>query len=115
MTKTIVSNEKVFTHTLSSKKGVSLTLKKQSYSDGTCFYSLQDRMGNFKVEHADSDLNKLIDQIQHEVNVYREAMNGEFVKNNPDIKTNYKSALNWKLSILNDLKSLNNGIIKEVI
>lgn len=61
-----------------------ITLKKQTYANNTCFYSLQDSRGNFKVNHASSNINDLISQLMHENNVYIEGLNkynNETVKN----------------------------------
>ncbi|MFJ3388797.1 hypothetical protein [Lysinibacillus sp. NPDC086135] len=65
--KKITSNLELFT--IKYPKST-LTLHKQTYSDNTCFYSLQEPNGSFKVNYGSRDINDLISQLQHENKVY---------------------------------------------
>lgn len=67
--KKITGNYKLLT--VSYPRGL-ITLKKQTYSNDTCFYSLQDSAGNSKVNHGSSDIIDLLNQLIHENNVYSE-------------------------------------------
>jgi len=110
MTKQIVKDEILFTHKLDTDKGFKLSLKRQSYSDGTCFYTLVDQFNVSNVEHSSEDLNDLISQIKHEMSIHKEHMkrvNKEYDNKSKEIiqKTSEKVTV-WKTKIINDLQSL---------
>lgn len=65
--KKITGNHQLFTAYYPSDK---LSLHKQTYSDGTCFYSLKDRKDRSKVNYGSRDLDDLITQLKHENKVY---------------------------------------------
>ena len=47
-----------------------LELHKQSYSNGTCFYSLKDENKNFNVNRGSSELCEVIKQVKHEIRIH---------------------------------------------
>lgn len=51
-----------------------LTLHKQEYSNGTCFYTLKNSNGNWKVNYGSSDVDDLIEQLNHENLVYSQSV-----------------------------------------
>lgn len=65
--KKITGNHKLFTVYYPSNR---LSLHKQTYSDGTCFYSLLDRNDRSKVNYGSRNLDDLITQLKHENKVY---------------------------------------------
>lgn len=48
---------------------LNLRLHKQDYSDGTCFYSLQDSKGDFRVNYGNYDLTKLIKVLKETIRI----------------------------------------------
>jgi hypothetical protein len=76
------------------------SLHKQSYSDGTCFYTLQDKLGNWDVSHGSYDIKDLIKQIEYEVKKYSS------YKDNDLLQSIYKEITRWNLDIINNLKKL---------
>ncbi|MNW54714.1 hypothetical protein D3C74_323290 [compost metagenome] len=45
-------------------------LKRQDYSDGSCFFTIQDNRGNWKIEHGSNSIKPIINQIEHEKKVH---------------------------------------------
>ena len=43
-----------------------LKLHKQSYSDNTCFYTLEDKYGDFRVDYGNENLQELINVLERE-------------------------------------------------
>lgn len=43
---------------------LSLQLHKQDYSDGTCFYTLEDNRGQFRIDYGNHDVSGLINVLQ---------------------------------------------------
>lgn len=62
--KRIIGNEY-----LCRNKYLGLKLHKQSYSDGTCFYALEDNNGRFRVNYANSDLSELIKVLERRIEI----------------------------------------------
>ena len=58
-----------------------LKLHRQDYSDGTCFYTLQDKFGEFRVNHGSKNLEKLIDVLERE-----NQLDEKYIKSFPAIK-----------------------------
>lgn len=104
--RTITNNEILFTCKDNVERPVDLTLHKQSYSDGTCFYSLQDRRGNWKVQHGSMDLNELIKQMEHEIKISESVKEEEFYKTNEDIRKVYDEIERWKMEIASKIKEI---------
>ena len=80
----------------------SKSLHRQSYSDGTCFYTLQDRYGNWKLNHGSKDLTDIIDQLEHEVNIYSNTghcNNDEFINECNTIIEDMKSLIRIPMSV----------------
>ena len=57
--KKIVGNEY-----LCKNEYLGLRLHRQDYSDGTCFYSLEDGKGQFRVDYGNRDLSELINVLE---------------------------------------------------
>lgn len=108
--KTITNNEVLFS--CKSKFGDILTLHKQSYSDGTCFFTLEDRNGNWKLEYGNHKISALLKQVKREIKIDSSVEKENFYKTNPEIKAIYDSIKDWKQKIANNLKTLS---LKEVI
>jgi hypothetical protein len=103
-----ITNERevLFTCTANLDRPIKISLCKQSYSDGTCFYTLQDQNGNWKVEYGSRDLNELIEQINHELKVEEEYRPHDMIKKYPQIKYVYDEVLRWRKDILSNLQAL---------
>ena len=71
--KKITGNEVLFKE--STNNGYSLSLHKQSYSDGTCFYSLKDKLGRWSVNHGSNNINDLLEQMKLEKSIAIETKN----------------------------------------
>lgn len=52
-----------------------LKLHKQDYSDGTCFYTLQDNRGEFRVGYGNRDLSELIKVLEREIEIDKKYVN----------------------------------------
>jgi len=89
MNRIVVSNDMLFT--CKSSLGDTLSLHKQSYSDGTCFYMLKDNSDKMKAEHGNSSLKKLIRQLKHEIKV-----SGPCKNRNDKINIIHKEVFRWK-------------------
>lgn len=50
-------------------KYLNLKLHKQNYSDGTCFYTLEDNHGDFSVDYGKSKLSELIKVLEGNIEV----------------------------------------------
>jgi aspartyl-tRNA synthetase len=108
--RTITNNEVLFTCKANVDGNVTLSLHKQSYSDGTCFYTLQDARGNWKVEYGSHDLNKLIKQLKREIKIESVHKEKDYYKTNEAIKEVYDEIEIWRLNIINEIKKfLNNS------
>jgi hypothetical protein len=79
----ITGNEVLFESKLNNR--FMLRLHKQSYSNGTCFYSLQDQYGHWNVSRG-GQLEEIIEQIKHELTI-----------------DSMEEAINWHTDILNKL------------
>ena len=55
----IIGNEYLCTN-----EYLGLKLHRQDYSDGTCFYTLQDKFGEFRVNHGNKNLEELINVLE---------------------------------------------------
>lgn len=104
--KQIINNENLFTYKLKLENGSSLTLHKESYSDGTCFYTLEDERGKWDVNHGSYYLQDLINQMELEKEVEIEASERSYNKNNPKKITIYKELKKWRQDIINNLIEL---------
>lgn len=62
--KRIIGNEY-----LCENKHLGLRLHRQDYSDGTCFYSLQDNRGQFRVDYGNRSLSELIKVLEREIEI----------------------------------------------
>jgi len=62
--KRIIGNEY-----LSYNKYLNLKLHKQNYSDGTCFYTLEDNRGEFRVNYGNRDLKELIKVLEGTIEI----------------------------------------------
>lgn len=60
--KRIIGNEY-----LCGNKHLGLRLHRQDYSDGTCFYTLQDNSGQWRVDYGNHDLSKLIKVLESKI------------------------------------------------
>jgi hypothetical protein len=96
MTKTIVKDEVLFTHKVNLERCDDLNLCRQSYSDGTCFYTLQDSRGNWKIEYGSRDILELIEQLEHEIKIERQHLQRGYNKTNPDIQKIFKELIERK-------------------
>ena len=99
MNRIVVSNDMLFT--CKSSLGDTLSLHKQSYSDGTCFYMLKDDSGNMKAEHGNSSLLKLIRQLKHEIKVA-----GPCKNRNDKINIIHKEVVRWKENIIRSMEGI---------
>lgn len=105
MSKTLVSKENLFTHKLGLRNFV-LTLNKETYSDGSSFYSLVDYYGNSKVERASNNLNDLIEQLVREQNEYDKASKSEVNREYQEVQNNFKLINEWYNKIITNMKGL---------
>ena len=99
----ITNNETLFTCKLSLNNST-LSLHKQSYADGACFYTLKDSMGNWKVEYGSRDIDGLISQIKHEIKIEEKYKNEDMCKKYPEVQKAYEEVIRWKNDILTNLK-----------
>jgi hypothetical protein len=106
MTKTITNNEILFTCKPNLNRVSAKLLHKQSYSDGTCFYSLQDRMGNWKVDHGNRDLNELIKQMEHELRIHQEWKETKYLVENEEVRKVYQAIEEWNIEMINKMKEI---------
>jgi hypothetical protein len=80
-----------------------LTLHKQSYSDGTCFYTLKDGYGHFKTHHASHNIDELIQQVKKEKEIYEQELHDSETKDNDSIKRIYEDLISWKQEIIDNM------------
>jgi hypothetical protein len=101
-TKKITNNEVLFTC-----KGIkTLSLHKQSYSDNTCFYSLQDWRGNFKLSYGSKNLQDILNQIIAEKQIHEKSY---LEDNNGQVLEIYNKYMKMYDELINSLnKVLNN-------
>ena len=99
MNRIVVSNDMLFT--CKSSLGDTLSLHKQSYSDGTCFYMLRDNSGNMKAEHGNSSLLKLVRQFKHEIKI-----DGSCKSRNEKINIIHKEVVKWKEGIIRNMEGV---------
>ncbi|MFB0831526.1 hypothetical protein ACEU2D_18225 [Brevibacillus laterosporus] len=90
----ITGNKNLFTCNLSS--GIAYSLHKQNYSDGTCFYTIKDEKGNSKVEYGNTDLQKLIKQLQYELKIEKESK----IEYNPVVLNIQNEFKKWKEAMI---------------
>jgi len=103
----ITGNDILFTCKPNLGINMSLSLHKQSYSDGTCFYTLQDRWGNWEVNRASRNILDLIKQVKREIEIESSVRKRDSYKANPEIRAIYDEAIRWKEEILANLIALN--------
>lgn len=103
-------NEILFTSKLNFENGSSLSLCKQSYSDGNCFYTLKNQRGFYSIEHAHSDINAMIKQVEKELKISQKDANRSYNRNNPQIKAIHDEVIRWKKEILTNLKKIAQGV-----
>lgn len=111
--KTITNNEILFTckaDIQNREREVSLSLHKQSYSDGTCFYTLQDRRGNWKVEHGSKNLSELIKQMEHELRIEQEYKTSKDIMNNEVVRKIYEAIEQRNKDIITQMKMIDESI-----
>lgn len=72
----IIGNEYLCTN-----EYLGLKLHRQDYSDGTCFYTLQDKFGEFRVNHGNKNLEELINVLERE-----NQLDEKYIKSLPTIK-----------------------------
>jgi hypothetical protein len=101
--KKISGNEILFT--CKANTGNMLLLYKQSYSDGTCFYCLKDGKGNWKVAYGNNNINELVNQIKHEIEIEEQQFR-KMVQYPQEVQNIYSSALNIKHEVLNNMLAL---------
>jgi hypothetical protein len=100
--KKIVNNEILFKS--NSKNGEVLSLHKQSYSDGTCFYSLRDWNGNFPLNYASRYLHDIKEAVSNEIESMSDSMNNsETYLSNKELQRNIVALINWKQEIAVEL------------
>lgn len=82
-----------------------LSLHKQSYSNGTCFYTLQDNAGNWKVKYGNEEISELIKQIEYElkINIQHEKQFEDYPELVQEI---HKAHKEWYRDILYNLKQI---------
>lgn len=68
--KRIIGNEY-----LCKNEHLELRLRRQDYSDGTCFYTLENNRGGFRVGYANSDLSELIRVLERRIKNDRKYVN----------------------------------------
>jgi hypothetical protein len=98
----ITKNEIMFQHECAETKEA-LSLHKQYYSDGTCFYSLQDKSGDFCVNYGSDNLQDLIEQMELEIKCDKRWFDKKFEDYPQNIKEIYSAVLDWHTHILNSL------------
>lgn len=103
---TITNDEILFTCELKLDRISRLSLWKQSYSDGTCFYTLQDENKNWKVEYGSRDLKELIAQLEHELKVEEEYKSHELMEKYPFMIHVYNEVKKWRENILSNVQAL---------
>lgn len=54
---------------LCENKHLGLKLHKQDYSDGTCFYTLEDNRGEWRVDYGNHDLSELIGVLERGIEI----------------------------------------------
>ena len=54
---------------LCKNEHLGLRLHRQDYSDGTCFYSLQDNRGQFRVNYGNYDLSELVKVLERKIEI----------------------------------------------
>ncbi len=104
MEKTITNNEILFTCKLDLPGGGSLSLHKQSYSDGTCFYTLQDRFGFYKIEYASRYISDLIKQVTREIEIGARATKKPYNKSNAAVQEIHNAVQAWMKEVLRNLE-----------
>ena len=71
-------------------------MHRQDYSDGTCFYTLQDNRGQFRVDYGNRDLSELIKVLEREIEIDK-----KYVDTLPSIEETI-----WqKRKLIDDIKS----------
>jgi hypothetical protein len=102
----ITGNEVLFNHILSKEKKVGYSLHKQSYSDGTCFYTLQDMYGQWRSEHASNDLTDIIKQMEREIKEDEKLAQLYPNKDNPSIQKIFEELKTWRYNMIHGMKGL---------
>jgi hypothetical protein len=83
----------------------SLSLHKQSYSDGTCFYTLQNEKGNWDVRYGNGNIQELIKEIEWDIEINSKREN-EY-KNYPQkVQDIYNIYSKWYNEVLDNLKKI---------
>lgn len=101
-TRKITNNEILFTC-----NGVSsLSLHKQSYSDNTCFYSLQDCQGHYKLAYGSRNINDLINRLDKEIEAHKKSVKDSFINDCKELQETYRKTIEFKQDIINKLKSI---------
>jgi len=106
MERQITNNEILFTCKLNLDREETLLLHKQSYSDGTCFYTLQDSRENWKIDYGSRTIEGLIKQIKREIRIDSGCKKENWYKTQPNIRAIYNEYLQWKNEVLANLVAL---------
>jgi hypothetical protein len=106
MERIITNNEVLFTCKLNLDRSDILALYKQSYSDRTCFYTLQDARGIWKIDYGSKKVSNLIKQIKREIKIDSSVEKQDFYKENIKIQQIYDEVKRWKQDVLNNLQKI---------
>ena len=102
--KKIVKNEILFTNVLKSDRNIKMSLNKQTYSDGTSFYTLEDKDGNWELRHGSNSIDDLIESMLKDIKKDLLIKEKNSVNENPDVHEIYNQIINWKYTILDNIK-----------
>ena len=98
--KKITGNEILFTCKIVSN--YTLSFHKQSYSDGTCFYTLQDEKGDWNVGYGSDNISNLIARMQREITIYK-IPETKYKKYPQEARNILNSYANMRKEVLNNL------------
>lgn len=79
-------------------KHLNLKLHKQNYSDGTCFYTLEDNRGEFRVNYGNHDLKELVGVLERTIEIDK-----EYLSKCPHLQENIEQTK----KLISDIKQLN--------
>ena len=90
-------------------------LKRQDYSDGTCFYTLHQWVEHpyphyekdFRVDEGADNLQKLIDYMSGQLSCSYEHLNQKWVQNSPIMKERTEEIIAKETELINFMKQLN--------
>lgn len=89
-------------------------LKRQDYSDGTCFYTLHEWIErpyphyerDFRVNEGADNLQELIDYLNRQLEISYEHLNNSYVQGNPAMKERAEKICAEELELVNFMKTL---------